>query len=514
MGVSVSNQVTQILSASGDVFRALLRSARSKPSNQLVPAEDGSRRSYQTDLPNAPYATERPHLRPPAGDVRTKMRELRAHSRQEVQRGTLGSSILRAMQRNVLSAKGIMLRSRHRDPFSKALLERSWKAWGKTCGFGGDTWRDIERQVLRSLIVDGEAFVRFVAVDGALRLRCIDPHRIDPTFYAVRGDNAIRMGIEYDPAGDVVAYWLTDPPVVLGAWSAETYQDGAYPNIRLPAAQVLHIYDRSTVAVGRGIPWLAPTTVAVELLRHFADAVKVASLTGANMYAIAKKLGEGGSMPFTDKDRKDLSENTRLKPGGIFVMPEDWDVEVVTPTQPTAAYEPFTKAAHSEIASAVGIATHTLTGDLSGINFSAGRIGALSERETFSIVRQMIIDGLHEKAFDDWLQIAYAAGMPGEMDAYRDVVFVGKAFEHIQPREQANAYKTYVEMGVMSPSEVIRDRGEDPDDVFTEIGKDKKRLESMGLPYPTSSPNSGEDDATETDESPSPFTSVVPMEKA
>ena len=73
----------------------------------------------------------------------------------------------------------------------------------------------------------------------------------------------------------------------------------------------------------------------------------------------------------------------------------------------------------------------------------------------------------------------------GELAMLEDVQFVGKAAEHIQPREQSAADKIYIELGVKSPSEVIRDRGEDPVDVFDEIKADKARFEELGLSYPS-----------------------------
>ena len=360
-------------------------------------------------------------------------------------------------------------------------------------GTGGDNWCDIERQVLYSLIVDGEALVEFGARNGTLCVRVRDAQTLDPYTNAVgRNGTVVRMGIERDAQNEPVAYHFQEPTFVGGAFGNESYHIGGtgFRTERVPADRILHIFDRSIPGTTRGVPWIVPATISAELLRHYTTSAMIAARTSANLYAVMTKSdGEVGD--FDTEDRKEFGREAKLKAAGILVAPEGYGVDVTTPTHPTGTYEPFTNSTHRQIAASVGIAAHTLDGNLAGINFSAGRIGAMNERETYGVIRQMIADGLHDRVFAKWLPFAYLTGLPGRMDELSDVAFVAKGFDHIQPGEQATADKINIELRLKSLSEVIRDRGEDPADVFKQIADDQAALKKMGLKYPSSSGGMG-----------------------
>ena len=472
---------------------------RSKPKQTLA------LREFQTTVEGSESAIKQARLSPPDASVRIALRKLRAKSREEVRQNPLGRSIILAMTNNVLGAQGIQLRSRAEAEAKKA-LESAWRVWGKTCGFGGINWRSIQRQVLYSLIVDGEAFVQFGVRNGSLAVKVRDAQTIDPAQNELlpRG-SSIRMGIEYTPVGEIVAYHFREPFFFGGIDGGETYQ---YPSSRtterIPANRILHIYDREVPGTTRGVPWLIPSLIAMELLRHYAESAKIAARTAASVYGVISN--PEGEHDLTEDQLTKYTNSAKLKPGGLLFPPEGYNATITTPTHPTTTYAPFTEATHREIAAGLGIAAHTLDGNLSGINFSAGRIGSLNERETFASIRQLLVDDLHDPVFAAWLPIAFVGGLPGSLEELADSEFVGKAQPHIQPREAATADRMYFDMKAKTLSEIIRDRGADPRDVFQEAADEIAIFEELGLAYPTATapprpqPESDDDDGEESEE--------------
>ena len=61
------------------------------------------------------------------------------------------------------------------------------------------------------------------------------------------------------------------------------------------------------------------------------------------------------------------------------------------------------------------------------------------------------------------------------------VQFTGPGFEHIQPREAAAANDMNIKLNLKSRSQIIRESGNEPEEVFKELAEENERLEALGL---------------------------------
>ncbi|MEY8840830.1 phage portal protein, partial [Cribrihabitans sp. XS_ASV171] len=184
------------------------------------------------------------------------------------------ASLLGSPQQQTLAARGIAAKRASaayvNTPYGQRIVE-AWttalvgKGWQVRPRHPDETTRrrlsdDFEALVsphlvtlARSLVREGEAFVRIlISEDGTMRLRAIPADQIDPSLSRDLGGGArIVAGIEFDEADSIVAYHvLGEAPGAPFATFGET--------VRVPAVDMLHIFDPLFPGQVRGISWLTP----------------------------------------------------------------------------------------------------------------------------------------------------------------------------------------------------------------------------------------------------------------
>ena len=454
-------------------------------------------RGYQLSLPGAGsgalnWSTDRP----PHEDVRQALATMRAKSRAEIQNGDYLAGFLLSAQRNVIGP-GLTLRPLHQHADVAEQTTAQWRAWAEDATPSGESWWRTEMLALSSLIVDGEIVAELMDTAGGLRVRLIDAARLDHQLDGRTPNGAsVRMGIEVDAAGKPVAYWFR-------GWGGSDNYVGSR-RVRVPARQIVYVGNTSLVGQTRGMPFTTSALLRLEQLRHYEASELIAARLGN------KKMGylqteAGAESPYalddqeSGKDDKEDAEspidvNRRLwaemMMGGGGV---DYGVEVtpLDPGQsfvgldwphPAAAFPDFVGGQLKGAAAGLGISYHGLSGDLSRVNYSAGRLGEISSRQTWLHLRRLLTDGFHTPVFRRWCELAsmrdQLPGLPSELCRAE---WVGRGFEHIQPREQARANELDVALRIKSRREIIRESGRDPDDVFQQIADELAELKRLGI---------------------------------
>lgn len=178
--------------------------------------------------------------------------------------------------------------------------------------------------MVRALVRDGEAFVHLrVMGDGGLRLKLIPTDQADPSLSRdLQNGGRIISGIEYDADEEVVAYHvLKEAP----GTPIASFGDG----IRVPATDMLHIFDPLFPGQVRGLSWLVPVLLKLRDRDEAGDALlmqlKVASLITGFI-----RDDEGGTAGF-EADASNL--NVALEPGAMRILPNGAEVTFSTPGQ-------------------------------------------------------------------------------------------------------------------------------------------------------------------------------------
>ena len=144
--------------------------------------------------------------------------------------------------------------------------------------------------MVRTMAESGEVLIRFRdrrIEDGLpvpLQLQVLEPDHLDSMKSGELPDGGfIVQGIEFDALGRRRAYWLfsTHPGDSRGR---------SLVSKPVPAAQVLHLYERLRPGQVRGVPWFAPVILKLrdlddyddaELMRKKIEACFAAFVTGA-----------------------------------------------------------------------------------------------------------------------------------------------------------------------------------------------------------------------------------------
>jgi lambda family phage portal protein len=256
-------------------------------------------------------------------------------------------------------------------------VQRLWLAWTDEADADGLTdFYGLQAMVAREMFVAGECFVRLRprrAEDGLLvplQLQLLQSEMLpfEKTETAANG-NRIRCGIEFDadrPAGGLP---LPPPP------SGRQHRPGIAvipETVRVPAADVLHIYRPIDAGQIRGLPHIAPAMVRLFLLDQYDDAELDRKKTAA-MFAgfITKTAPEEPMMGEAEADLDGRPAIASLEPGTMQVLLPGEDVKFSSPADVGGGYEAFQYRTLLAVSASVGLPYHLVTGDVRQANYSS-----------------------------------------------------------------------------------------------------------------------------------------------
>jgi len=420
---------------------------------------------------------------------------------------------MRVARNNVLGPHGIKLQGRvhfppgtdkagQPDQAANEAIERAWKHWsmkGVCETTGRHSWREVQSLVIDAVMRDGEAFVQIIRGRGVNKfgtaVRLLDSASLpwDHSVDARGGANKIVMGVEMDARERPVAYHFR---------TTDSSNDGYYTHggkgyVRIPATypdgspRVLHIYRAEEVGQVRGFTGLASAIMRLKMLSGYEEATLVAARVGASQMLFFER-DENGENEYTGDDTMpDGSPVDEVEPGVARVLPMGWKASAFDPKQPTTGYTEFTKQTLRGIAAGLGLSYVTLANDLEAVNYSSARVGVLEDREEWKGVQAWVVESLCQPVYMQWLatsllanQIVLTSGavMPASRyENYTEVAWMPRRWDWVDPLKDMQANALALERGVRSISSIIRERGEDPDDVFEEIKRERERMKELDI---------------------------------
>ncbi|GAA0303418.1 phage portal protein [Rhodovulum strictum] len=331
--------------------------------------------------------------------------------------------------------------------------------------------------IARAVVRDGECFVRMLSSPDGFRLSLLPADQIDPAMTRDLGDGArIVAGVEFDGSEQVTAYHvLPDAPGTPFGTYGET--------LRIPASEILHVFDRQFPGQVRGVTWLAPVLLKLADYDAASDAMLMNLKVQALFAGFITDL-EGGTAGF-DGTEKAGTVNVSLEPGAMRMLPPGSDVKFSQPSGGLSQQVEFIKSQLHEIAAGLGLMYEQLSGDLSQANYSSARFGLLEFRRRAEMLQRTLIEGqLLRPLWRHWIGWKALAGEISPEDAtapdYRAVRFVPPGWQWVDPLKEVNAEVRAIEAGLKSRAEVVAGRGRDLDEVDQEIAGDTRRPAQEG----------------------------------
>jgi lambda family phage portal protein len=272
------------------------------------------------------------------------------------------------------------------------------------------------------------------------------------------------QGVEYDKSGKRVAYWLYD---------SHPGEYGFRESRRVDALNVIHLYEVLRPGQVRGIPFGVSAMMRLKDFDDYEDAELVRQKIAACFAAFVVDADPSSSVGSGDNDMIE-----RLEPGIIEHLPPGKQIEFASPPT-TGNYDNYSRKILQAIASGYGITYESLTGDLSNVNFSSGRMGWLEmQRQIESWQWDMMVPMMCQPV---WSWFTDAAAIMGLSTGDLSVEWTAPRREMIDPVKETNAIVTQIRAGIRSWPEAIREQGYEPDQVLTEIAEFNTKVDSKGI---------------------------------
>lgn len=366
------------------------------------------------------------------------------------------------------------------DAVGNSVIERHFADWclPKNCDVTGKlAFPAMCRLIVQTVARDGEALVRRIRDSSSkygYQLQVLDIDRLDIRAKGKYSNgNVVRMGVEYDAYGRVVAYHLHGRnPSDYGEMQESVTKD------RVLANEILHLYVTERAEQLRGVPWMHAAGLSLYQLGAFEEAAVVAARVGASkMGFFTSPDGTGSALAENQDATGGLYQDA--EPGKFDVLPEGYDFKSFDPDYPHGNYEPFVKAALRRIASGLGVAYNTMSSDLEGVNFSSIRSAVLEERDNWTVLQNWFIDSFLIPVYQDWLLMAltrqaikFTASSSMPPDRYEKFSmprWQGRRWKWVDPVKDAEANLMLRRAGLKSSTTIGDEQGLEFEDELAKI---------------------------------------------
>jgi len=378
---------------------------------------------------------------------------------------------------------GIKSESAHPDDAMRDALGAYFARWSERADAEGrTTLAGLQREIVRALKVDGEAFAAIeTGPDGLPRLRMIPAELVDESYTRdLDGGGYVVAGVEFNSAGERVAYHIfRDRPTDVFA--------SVRPAERIPADRILHVFEPLGAGQVRGISSLAPILLRLSELDQLEDALLVKEKISAMMMAfLVDTNGTAADSPFDGESAGSILESG-LEPGTMKFLPSGWDVRLSQPQQAAQSAE-FLAHQIRAIAAGLGVPVHLVDGNLAQANYSSLRAGSVAFRQRVEALQWTVL--APQFLAPVWGAVITAGVLSGRLDApdFESATGDYLACEHfppplpwVDPKKDIEAEELAIKAGLKSRRQAVAERGYSVEALDRERAVDAKRERDLEL---------------------------------
>lgn len=401
---------------------------------------------------------------------------------------------------------GIRPRTQLPDPVLRRQVQEAFDRWvdesdadGLLSFYGQELLTD------RTVKLSGEAFIRFrprLPQDGLsvpLQLQILEPDFV-PVWKNERAanGNVIRAGIEHDALGRRVAY------LMYREHPGETQPFGfanPFDFVRVPAADVIHVFWPIRPGQLRGIPWLSSVLLRLHEIDQYEDAEMVRKKTAA-MFALfvtrPDSIDPNAKTALGEQDDVDGDGRAILdvEPGSATILRPGESVAVSSPADVGLSFEPFLQHQLRAVARGMGLSFEQLTGDLRRVSYSSIRAGLLEFRRACETVQHaLIVHQLCRRVWERWVRTAALAGafsgsVSNDLRAFRQneramlaARWIPQGWKWVDPSKEVAAHVDGIRAGLESRPDAVAEIGEDFEVVDEQNAVANRHADELGLRY-------------------------------
>jgi len=384
---------------------------------------------------------------------------------------------------------GVRLQSQLESDTLNEWVEREFAHWMEATRLA----RKL-RQLIRSMLVDGEAFGllitnRALPTPVKLDLRLIDADRVTTPGFGLgaqrgRSSEMTVDGIEFDGDGNPVAYHvLKQHPgsQLIESLSSATDYD------RVPAEQVIHYFDTDRAEQHRGVSPFVSVLDRFAKLRRYTTAVVMAAEFAASLSVLFKTtMPPGGEAAGVEQPM-----TLEIEPNTAMFLPEGWEPMQLRVEHPATDYAKFKREVLTEAGRPIAMPYNVAACDSSDYNYASGRLDHQTFFRSVRIERANLGLLVLDRLFGAWLREAsLVSAHPRnivqqlEQSAAWPHTWYWDGFQHVDPAKEALAEERRLKSNATTLARVYAEQGLDWERELRQRARELELMRELNVPIP------------------------------
>ena len=375
---------------------------------------------------------------------------------------------------------GITAKPRVRAKNKRSAIVKAWSEFGRhACAEGTSTFDGFQVKAATQFFEVGEVFVRIrvrdrtdanrIGLKFPMQLQMLESEQLPMESWTHTNGNRVIQGIEIDAIGSRVAYhFFRSHPSDTETFSME--------KVRVPAAEIIHIFNPTRAGQMRGVP---PLTPAAGRLRHLDEYNLIEIIRAKTQAGFAGFVERSVNSPVDSADgtipdpalggvekeeTDDEARLERIEPGQINYLRAGESVKFSQPPPPGQT-EPFTREQLRAAAVGMGCTPEQATGDMSQTTYSSWKGGSAQHRKYIETLQwTLFIPMFLERVWAEFIALGRLLGRWADEEVPVD--WGVPLWPSIEPAKEAAATVTELAAGLKSYQQVCADRGEDWQDMI------------------------------------------------
>lgn len=408
---------------------------------------------------------------------------IRARARDLERNSSLAKAAVEAIVRNVIGT-GIHPQAATGDEKLDDILESKFKAWAKAknCDITGQMdFSEQQAFLLRRRVYDGEILALKVADKKAripFKLQALEADLLDTSILEAPGTkNYILSGVEVNEYYKPLAYWFK-----------QSSPDGLtiHDPRRIPAEQVIHLFQKTRVGQVRGIPEIVQVMDDIKDTGDYKDAELVAARIAACVAMFITRQGAG----LPGRTTAEGSNGTKIEniyPGMIETLLPGEDIKMANPARASAGVKDFIEIQQREVAAGTGQSYEVVSRDMSKSNYSSARQNHLEDRKTWVPMQKFMITHFCQPIWEEFVTYCVLSGEVQIKDFWNDpekyfnVHWIAPGWTWIDPLKEVAASTKALEAGITTLEKICAEKGEDWKENLKQRAKEQEYARSLGL---------------------------------
>jgi lambda family phage portal protein len=350
----------------------------------------------------------------------------------------------------------------------------------------------LQRTLVRSWLRDGEVFAqRLIGSVPGLDHNTLVPFSLEALeadlvpFDLLDKQRGITQGIETDAWGRPRAFW------VYKQHPGDAGGSGAYTGVlsetkRVSADRVMHLKLTERLHQLRGVSVFHSVLNRLDDIKEIDESERVAARVAASMAAFIKKGTPDFYSPPLDQNGQPIPvRSMEMAPGMIFddLQPGE-EIGTIDTNRPNNALIPFRDSQLRSAAAGLGAGYSSISKNYVG-SYSSQRQELVETFVHYRMLTHTFVFRVCQPVWDSFIDAAVAAGVINLTGINPATLYNCShslpPMPWIDPEKEVAAAISAIENGLTSRSRVIRQRGDNPDQINQEIKRDQDERARLGI---------------------------------